>query len=35
MNKLKSTLGVAAIAFITLTVVSCNDSKKEQTITDG
>lgn len=35
MNKLKSTLGVAAIAFITLTVVSCNDSKKEQTSTDG
>ena len=35
MNKLKSTLGVAAIAFITLTVVSCNNSKKEQTSTDG
>ena len=35
MNKLKSTLGVAAIAFITLTAVSCNDSKKEQSRTDG
>ena len=29
MNKLKSTLGIAAIAFITLTAVSCKDNKKE------
>ena len=29
MRKLKSTLGIVAIAFITLTVVSCKDAKKE------
>ncbi|TYB71868.1 DUF3347 domain-containing protein [Bizionia saleffrena] len=35
MNKLKSTLGIIAIAFITLTVVSCKDNKKEQNNADG
>lgn len=35
MNKLKSTLGIVAIAFITLTAVSCKDSAKEQNSTDG
>tara|TARA_R110001592_G_scaffold176292_1_gene415837 strand:- start:342 stop:1004 length:663 start_codon:yes stop_codon:yes gene_type:complete len=29
MNKLKSTLGIVAIALITLTAVSCKDAKKE------
>lgn len=35
MSKLKSTLGIVAIAFITLTVMSCKDNKKEQDTTDG
>jgi hypothetical protein len=35
MSKLRSTLGVVAIAFITLTAVSCNDNKKEQNKADG
>lgn len=35
MSKLKSTLGIVAIAFITLTAVSCKDSKKEQESIDG
>ena len=30
MSKLKSTLGIVAIAFITLTVMSCKDNNKEQ-----
>ena len=30
MSKLKSTLGIVAIAFITLTVMSCKDNKQEQ-----
>lgn len=34
MNKLKSTLGIAAIAFITLTAVSCKDNKKEHDNSD-
>ena len=35
MSKLKSTLGIVAIAFITLTVMSCKDNSKEQNSTDG
>lgn len=35
MKKLKSTLGIVAIAFITLTAVSCKDNKNEQNNTDG
>ncbi len=35
MNKLKSTLGIVAIAFITLTVMSCKDNNKEENSTDG
>jgi hypothetical protein len=35
MSKLKTTLGIVAIAFITLTAVSCKDNKKEQNNTDG
>jgi len=35
MNKLKSTLGIVAIAFITLTAVSCKDNKKEHDNSDG
>ena len=35
MKKLKSTLGIVAIAFITLTAVSCKDAKKEQNTSDG
>lgn len=35
MNKLKSTLSIVAIAFITLTAVSCKDNAKEQNSTDG
>lgn len=35
MSKLKSTLGLVAIAFITLTAVSCKDGKKEQNRVDG
>ena len=35
MNKLKSTFSVAAIAFMTLSVVSCNNSKKQETSTDA
>jgi len=35
MSKLKSTLGIVAIAFITLTVMSCKDNNKEQNSTDG
>ncbi|MBJ7882603.1 DUF3347 domain-containing protein [Gelidibacter salicanalis] len=35
MSKLKSTLGIVAIAFITLTTVSCKDGKKEQNTVDG
>ena len=35
MKKLKSTLGIVAIAFITLTAVSCKDAKKEQNNSDG
>ncbi|SRX75705.1 DUF3347 domain-containing protein [Aequorivita antarctica] len=35
MSKLKSTLGIVAIAFITLTAVSCKDNKKEQNNTEG
>ncbi len=34
MSKLKSTLGIVAIAFITLTVMSCKDNSKEQNSTD-
>lgn len=35
MSKLKSTLGIVAIAFITLTAVSCKDNNKEENSTDG
>lgn len=35
MNKLRSTLGVVAIAFITLTAMSCNDKKNEHDNADG
>lgn len=35
MSKLKSTLGIVAIAFITLTVMSCKDNKKEHDNSDG
>ncbi|SRX55062.1 DUF3347 domain-containing protein [Aequorivita sp. CIP111184] len=35
MSKLKSTIGIVAVAFITLTAVSCKDSKKEQNNVDG
>lgn len=35
MNKLKSTLGIVAIALITLTVTSCKDNNKEQNSTEG
>lgn len=35
MRKLKSTIGIVAIAFITVTAVSCKDSKKEQNTSDG
>lgn len=35
MKKLKTTLGIVAIAFITLTVVSCKNSTKEQSSNDG
>lgn len=35
MSKLKSTLGIVAIAFITLTAMSCKDNKNEQNSTDG
>lgn len=35
MSKLKSTLGIVAIAFMTLTAVSCKDNKKEQNNADG
>ena len=35
MRKLKSTLGIVAIAFITLTVMSCKDNKKEHDNSDG
>ncbi|WP_163518194.1 DUF3347 domain-containing protein [Gelidibacter japonicus] len=35
MSRLKSTLGIVAIAFMTLTAVSCKDSNKEQDRTDG
>jgi hypothetical protein len=34
MNKLKSTLGIVAIAFITLTAVSCKDAKTENNNSD-
>jgi len=34
MSKLKSTLGIVAIAFITLTVMSCKDNNKDQNKTD-
>ncbi|MAP34272.1 MAG: hypothetical protein CME75_00430 [Halomonas sp.] len=34
MSKLKSTLGIVAIAFITLTAMSCKDNNKEQNSTD-
>ena len=34
MNKLKSTLGIVAIAFITLTAMSCKDNKKEHDNSD-
>lgn len=34
MSKLKTTLGIVAIAFITLTAVSCKDNNKEQNNTD-
>jgi hypothetical protein len=34
MSKLKSTLGIIAIAFITVTVMSCKDNNKEQNSTD-
>ncbi|WP_452600745.1 DUF3347 domain-containing protein [Pontimicrobium sp. MEBiC06410] len=33
MRKLKLTLGMVAIAFLTLTVMSCKDNKKEQSST--
>ena len=35
MSKLKSTLGIVAIAFITLTAMSCKDNKNEQNDTNG
>tara|TARA_R110000868_G_scaffold83058_1_gene234661 strand:- start:522 stop:1190 length:669 start_codon:yes stop_codon:yes gene_type:complete len=35
MEKLKSTLGILAIALVTLTVMSCKDNKKEQTNEEG
>ncbi len=35
MRKLKSTIGIVAIAFITVTAVSCKDAKKEQNTSDG
>lgn len=35
MNKLRSTLGVAAIAFITLTTMSCKENKNEHNNADG
>jgi hypothetical protein len=35
MSKLKLTLGIVAIAFITLTAVSCKDNKKEHNNEDG
>ncbi len=35
MSKLKSTLGIVAIAFITLTAMSCKDNKNEQNNADG
>jgi hypothetical protein len=35
MSKLKSTLGIVAIAFITLTAVSCKDAKTEQNNSDS
>ncbi|MBD0776882.1 DUF3347 domain-containing protein [Maribacter sp. ANRC-HE7] len=35
MKILKTTLGIVAIAFITLTIVSCKDGKKEQNNADG
>tara|TARA_R110002049_G_scaffold309168_1_gene517830 strand:+ start:623 stop:1231 length:609 start_codon:yes stop_codon:yes gene_type:complete len=35
MKILKITLGIVAIAFITLTIVSCKDGKKEQNNADG
>ena len=34
MSKLKSILGIVAIAFITLTAMSCKDNNKEQNSTD-
>lgn len=34
MSKLKSTLGIVAIAFITLTAMSCKDNNKELNSTD-
>ena len=35
MSKLKSTLGIVAIAFIILTAMSCKDNKNEQNNADG
>ena len=35
MRKLKLTIGIVAIAFITVTAVSCKDAKKEQNTSDG
>ena len=35
MSKLKSALGIVAIAFITFTIMSCKDNNKEQNSTDG
>ncbi|MGO1751492.1 MULTISPECIES: DUF3347 domain-containing protein [Psychroflexus] len=35
MNKLRSTLGVVAIAFITLTIMSCKENKNEHNNADG
>lgn len=35
MRKLKSTLGIVAIAFITITAMSCKDAKKKQNKSDG
>lgn len=35
MRKLKSTLGIVAIAIITFTVMSCKDNNKEKNSTDG
>tara|TARA_R110002051_G_scaffold299670_2_gene366870 strand:+ start:331 stop:936 length:606 start_codon:yes stop_codon:yes gene_type:complete len=35
MRKLKLALGIVAIAFITLTIMSCKDNNKEKNSTDG